>query len=78
MQISPTEAADILSQIRENQLKWLKVKRFVPQAYSTSEDRYAALEQHHAGETGGMIEIIIGLCETTETLAKTQTAKDCK
>jgi hypothetical protein len=68
--MSPNEAADILTQIRQNQWKWLKIKRFVPEAYSTLEERYAALDQHHAAETGRMIEVILALCETVASLSK--------
>jgi hypothetical protein len=69
MQIQPAEAADILKQIRQNQWKWLKVKRFVPENYPDVAERYAALENHHRDETGRMIEVITRLCETVESLA---------
>jgi hypothetical protein len=69
MQITPTEAADILTQIQQNQWKWVKVKRFIPESYPSVEERYAALDKHHGAETGRMIEIIQGLCETVASLA---------
>ena len=68
MDLTPTDAADILRQIEQNQWKWLKVKRFTPEAHSTAEERYAALEQHHTAETGRMIEVIQSLCRTIATL----------
>jgi len=64
MEITPTEAADILKQIQQNQWKWVKVKRFVPENYPTMEERYAALEKHYADETSRMIEVIQALCKT--------------
>jgi hypothetical protein len=64
MPITPSEAEEILKQIQQNQWKWVKVKRFIPENYLTLEDRYAALGKHHADETGRMIEVIRGLCET--------------
>jgi hypothetical protein len=69
MAITPSEAADILGQIRQNRWNWLKVKRFVPEAHTTLEDRYVAFEKHHAAETGRMIEAITGLCETIASLS---------
>lgn len=62
MEITPAEAADILRQIEQNQWKWLKVKRFVPEHYASADQRYAALEEHHREETGRMIEVIASLC----------------
>lgn len=70
MELTPTDASEILRQIEQNQWKWLKVKRFTPEAYVTPDERYAALEQHHATETGRMIEVIQALCRTVETLTK--------
>jgi hypothetical protein len=72
MEITPTNASDILGQIRQNQWKWLGVKRFTPEAYTTADERYAALEQHHVAETGRMIEVIEELCRTVESLAKSR------
>jgi hypothetical protein len=69
MAITPIEAADILKQIQQNQWKWLKVKRFVPENYPGSEEKYKALEKHHADETGRMIGVIQGLCETIALLS---------
>ena len=63
MQITPEQAADIMRQIQSNQWKWLGVKRFIPEAYPTIEERYAALEKHHTAETTRMIEVITALCE---------------
>ena len=68
MDITPSEAADILQQIEQNQWKWLKLKRFTPDAYTTLEDRYSALEQHHGDETQRLIEVVKGLCRTVELL----------
>jgi hypothetical protein len=68
MELTPAEASEILRQIGQNQWKWLKVKRFTPEAYATAVERYAALEQHHAAETGRMIEVIQALCRTIESL----------
>ena len=63
MELIPNDAADILSQIEQNQWRWLKVKRFSPEAYATIDERYAALERHHNAETCRMIEVIRALCE---------------
>ena len=60
--MTPTEAAEILSQIEQGRWAWLKVKRFVPEAHATLEERYAGLEKHHADETARMIEVIKNLC----------------
>jgi hypothetical protein len=70
MAIAPTEAADILNQIQQNQWKWVRVKRFIPENHSGLEERYAALEKHHADETARMIEVIRGLCETVASLSR--------
>jgi hypothetical protein len=64
MEIAPQEAAEILKQIQQNQWKWVAVKRFVPENYPTAEERYSALDKHHAEETGRMIEIIQALCQS--------------
>jgi hypothetical protein len=72
MEITPAEAADILRQIEQNQWKWLKVKKFTPEAHATVEARYAALETHHETETTQMIEVIQALCRTVESLGKTE------
>ena len=72
MELTPADASDILRQIEQNQWKWLKVKRFTPEAYATAEERYTALDQHHAAETGRMIEVIRALCRTVESLHKAQ------
>ncbi|MDB5330236.1 MAG: hypothetical protein JWP03_1387 [Phycisphaerales bacterium] len=69
MKFTPEQAADILHQIQQNQWKWVKVKRFVPEAHTGLNERYAALERHHTEETGRMIEVIQGLCETVGGLA---------
>lgn len=68
MELTPGDASEILGQIEQNQWGWLKVKRFIPQAYATADERYAALEQHHAAETGRMIEVIRALCRTVASL----------
>ena len=68
MELTPTDASNILRQIEQNQWKWLKLKKFTPEAHSTTDERYAALEQHHAAETGRMIEVIQALCRTVESL----------
>lgn len=68
MEITPVEAHDILNQIEQNQWKWVKVKRFAPEAYASIEERYAALEKHHADETGRMIEVISALCRLVATM----------
>ena len=70
MQITPTQAADILNQIQNNQWKWVKVKRFIPESYPSAEERYAALEKHHSDETSRMFEVITGLCEAVASLSK--------
>jgi hypothetical protein len=70
MEITPLEAADILNQIQKNQWRWVKVKRFIPENYPTPEEKYAALEKHHGDETGRMIEVIRGLCETVVSLSR--------
>jgi hypothetical protein len=70
MEITPLEAADILSQIQKNQWKWVKVRRFIPENFPSLEARFAALEKHHADETGRMIEVIRGLCETIASISK--------
>ena len=62
--MTPAEAKEILSQIEQKRWKWLGVKRFIPESYTTLEERYAALDRHHAEETGQMIEIIGSLCKT--------------
>ena len=72
MNFTPKQAADIMHQIEHNQWKWLGVKRFTPDAYATLEDRYAALERHHADEMGRMIDVIKGLCRTLESLKGTE------
>jgi hypothetical protein len=64
MVISPAEAADILNQTRQNQWKWIKIKRFIQEDYPGLTERYAALEKHHSDETGRMVDVIQGLCET--------------
>lgn len=58
------ESADILRQIEQGRWAWLKIKRFVPAAHATIEERYAALEQHHEIETSRMVEVIRDLCTT--------------
>jgi len=68
MELTPADASEILRQIEQNQWKWLKVKKFTPEAYATADERYAALEQHHAAETGRMIKVIQALCRTVESL----------
>jgi hypothetical protein len=70
MEFTPSQAVEILLQIQQDQWKWLKVKRFVPEAFADLESRYAALERHHAEETRRMIEVITGLCRTIESLGK--------
>jgi hypothetical protein len=72
MEISPEEAADILKQIQQNQWKWVKVKRFIPENYHQLDERYAALEKHHSEESGRMIEVIQGLCQTIGSVSKTE------
>jgi hypothetical protein len=52
------DPAEILHQIEAGQWKWVGVKRFRPESYATLEERYAALDRHHAEETGNLIEII--------------------
>ncbi len=68
MELTPIDAAEIHRQIQQNEWKWLKVKRFIPDPNATPEDRYAALEQHHTAETGRMIEVIQALCRTIESV----------
>jgi len=70
MAITPVEAADMLNQIQQNQWKWVKVKRFLPENYPALNEKYAALESHHSAETGRMIDVIRGLCETIAALSK--------
>lgn len=70
MDINPQQAADILQQIQNNQWKWVKVKRFQPDAHPNMSERYEALEKHHAAETGRMIEVIEALCRTVASLAE--------
>jgi len=62
MNLTPDQAADILQQIAHNQWKWLRIKRFVPEAYADLAERYAALQKHHEEETERMIEVIQALC----------------
>ncbi|HEY2589378.1 MAG TPA: hypothetical protein VGI81_26770 [Tepidisphaeraceae bacterium] len=56
------DAKEILNQVEQGRWAWLKVKRFVPEAHATLEERYAALERHHAEETARMVEVIRDLC----------------
>lgn len=39
-----------------NSYKWIKVKRFNPDNYSTLEDKYKAFEEHHIEETSFLID----------------------
>jgi hypothetical protein len=64
MELTYDQGADILQQISQSQWKWLGIKRFVPEAYADLAERYAALEQHHAQETGRMLEVIQAACRT--------------
>lgn len=68
MEFTPADASDILNQIQQGQWKWLKVKRFVPETYADLQERYGALEKHHAEETGRMIDVIRGLCRALESI----------
>lgn len=68
MEFTPSQAAEILSQIQHIQWKWLKIRRFMPEAFPSLESRYAALESHHSEETSRMIEVITGLCRTIDSL----------
>lgn len=68
MELTRDDAIEILRQIDQNRWNWLKLKRFIPEAYPTVEARYAALEQHHADETARMVEVIKALCEILESL----------
>ena len=72
MELTPADASDILRQIEQNNWKWLKLKRFTPEAHPNLEARYAALERHHAEETGQMIDVIAALCRTVESLSRLQ------
>ena len=75
MEFTPAQASEILLQIQNSQWKWLKIKRFIPEAFRSLESRYAALEKHHAEETGRMIEVISGLCRTIAALEKNREAR---
>jgi hypothetical protein len=68
MELTPADAAEILRQIERNQWQWLKVKGFRPESYATADERYAALEQHHAAETARMVEVITALCLAVRSL----------
>lgn len=68
MELTPADAAEILRQIQQNRWGWLKIKRFSPDANSSAEARYAALEKHHSEETSRMVEVITALCKTVESL----------
>jgi len=39
------------------------VKRFKPEVFSSIEERYAALEQHHKEETQFLMKLLKELCE---------------
>jgi hypothetical protein len=48
--MTKAELAEIL-----NSYHWIKIKAFKPENYSTWEEKYQALEQHHLAETEFLI-----------------------
>jgi len=58
------QAQAILDDLRNDRWSFMKgVKRFKPEVFSSIEERYAALEQHHKEETQFLMKLLKELCE---------------
>jgi hypothetical protein len=56
------EAQDILEQLSKGSWKWMKVKRFDPDACPDLQARYEALMNHHEKETTFLIDVVKKFC----------------